>query len=68
MTTTPVSVYFIYVVQDKVSRDRITQGTDPIMPILELIFRIGPGLNFYIYFLSGGLFKKEMKNWLGLHK
>ena len=70
MTTTPVSVYLIYVyaVQDKVSRDRLTQGTDPIMPILGLIFRIGPGLNFYIYFLSGGLFKKEMKNWLGLHK
>ncbi len=68
MTTTPISVYLIYVVQDKVRLDRVTQATDPNIPILDLIFKIGPGLNFYIYFLSGGLFKKEMKNWLGLHK
>ena len=63
ITVTPISIYQIYMV-----RHKITGHTDLIIPFLSLIFRINPALNFYIYFLSGGLFKKEMKNWMGLNK
>ncbi len=54
LTVAPINIY-LFATDNK---------TDIILPILGLIYRINPVLNFYLYFLSGGLFKAEVKIFL----
>ncbi len=56
--STPLSIYLMIIYTD------VFDGRDEILPILALIYRLSPVVNFYCYFLSGGLFKQEVKTWL----
>ncbi len=56
--STPLSIYLMIIYKE------IFHGEDQILPILALIYRLSPVVNFYCYFLSGGLFKEEVKKWL----
>ncbi len=52
LMTAPIVIYLILGNHDK---------NDPIHMILRLIFQMNPAANFYIYFLSGSLFRQEVK-------
>ena len=54
----PLSIYLMIRFRDSFD------GKDQIIPILGFIYRLSPTVNFYCYFLSGGLFKQEVKKWL----
>ncbi len=59
-TVMPFSVYgFILFI-----RNDIKVHPDVYGLLLEMINRLNPALNAYIYFMCGGLFKAEVKNWL----
>ncbi len=60
LTVTPFSVYGLIL---SVSNAKKIQ-TDVYMLFLEMINRLNPALNAYIYFMCGGLFKAEVKSWL----
>ena len=60
LMSTPLSVYLMIRYSN---RDKF-KGTDTVLEILGLIYRLSPAVNFYCYFLSGGLFKQEVKKWL----
>ncbi len=57
ITVTPISI-----AQLLIRRERF--ATDPIILITGFIYRLNPTINFYIYFLSGSLFREELKNWV----
>ncbi len=52
LMTSPVVIYLMFGNRDK---------NDPIAMILSLIYQMNPAANFYIYFLSGSLFRHEVK-------
>ena len=41
--------------------NKTTILTDPIVQILEVINRINPAINGYLYFMCGSLFRAEVK-------
>ena len=43
-------------------------ASDPIILITGFIYRLNPSINFYIYFLSGSLFREELKMWVSSFK
>ncbi len=57
ITVSPVSIY-----QMIVFRKKLDGQAGVIIAILATIFRINPVMNFFLYFFSGGLFKKEVRN------
>ncbi len=57
ITVTPISVANLII-------PRRFWDSDPLFVILGFVYRLNPVLNFYIYFLSGSLFRKELKLWL----
>ncbi len=60
LTITPFSVYglILFVTNAKEVR------TDVYALFLEMISRLNPALNAYIYFMCGGLFKVEVISWI----
>ncbi len=60
LTVTPFTVYGLVLSVTN------TKGvpTDAYILFLEMINRLNPTMNAYIYFMCGGLFKAEVKNWL----
>ncbi len=56
LMTSPVVIYLMLGDRDK---------NDPIAMILSLIYQMNPAANFYIYFLSGSLFRQEVKKLFG---
>ncbi len=52
VTTTPLVIYILLGNLDQ---------NDPIHMILITIYQINPAANFYMYFLSGSLFRQEVK-------
>ena len=60
LTITPFSVFGLIIF---VTNTKEVQ-TDVYTLILEMINRLNPALNAYIYFMCGGLFKVEVKSWI----
>ena len=58
ITVTPINVYKYLYLNDKIKK------SPEILSIFGLLYRINPVVNFYIYFIAGGLFKTEVKHFL----
>ena len=58
---TPITVYVSTVI---IVRQDLNFHTDPMYLVLQMINRINPSLNGYLYFMCSSLFKAEVKKWL----